>query len=350
MAQNPCYNGVMADLRLKNLVLKSGVLQSPMAACSDLAFRLIAREKGMEFAFLEMVSAQALARKNDHTLDLMKTREDDAPVGAQLVGCDAQYMAESAAIVEEMGYDLLDLNLGCPVPKITGGGDGAGSALLRRPFDAGNIFRAVVGAVKKIPVTVKMRIGYEDETGDEAVEIAKRAEDAGVCAVAVHGRTRAQKYRGTANYEAIGRVKKAVSIPVIGNGDIRCAADALRMREISGCDAVMVARGALGNPWIYNNITNALNGTGEPEYIPTFEDRRETLLKHLEYEREFEGERRGNLQMRRVGCWYVDGIPGATDFRRVFTRLETLDEMKDFIKSFQPHKVDTQTYHSLMPA
>jgi len=321
-----------------------------MAACTDLAFRLIAREKGMEFAFLEMVSAQALARKNEHTLDLMKTREDDAPVGAQLVGCDAATMGEAAAIVEAMGYDLLDLNLGCPVPKITGAGDGAGSALLLRPFEAGNIFRAVVGAVKNIPVTVKMRLGYEDDSGDEAIEIAKRAQDAGICAVAVHGRTRAQKYKGVANYEAIGRIKKAVSIPVIGNGDIRCAADALRMRDISGCDAVMVARGALGNPWLYNNISNALNNTGIPEFFPSFELRRLTLLKHLEYERQFEGERRGNLQMRRVGCWYVDGLPGAVDFRRTFTRLETLDEMKEFVLNFKPREVDTQTTKALMPA
>ena len=326
-------------LKLNGLILRSGVMQSPMAACTDLAFRLIAREKGMEFAFLEMVSARALAMRNHWTLEMMKTRESDRPLGAQLVGCDAEFMGIAAAMIEDMGYDLVDINLGCPVPKITGGGDGAGSALLRRPEDASKIFEAVVKAVKRIPVTVKMRLGYEDESGDEAIEIARRAQDAGVCAVAVHGRTRAQKYRGSANYEAIGRVKRALSIPVIGNGDIRTSADALRLREISGCDAVMVARGALGNPWLYRNIENALKGSPEPEYIPSFEEIRATLLQHLEYELEFEGERNGNLQMRRVGCWYVEGIPGAVEFRRTFTRLPTLAVMRDYVANFEPKRL-----------
>ncbi|MBI3548260.1 MAG: tRNA dihydrouridine synthase DusB [Elusimicrobia bacterium] len=315
-------------LILKTLTLSSGVIQSPMAACSDLAFRLIAREKGMEFAFLEMVSAHALLQKNEKTLGLMKTVPEDRPLGAQLVGCDPGAMGEAAAMIEEMGFDLLDINLGCPVPKITGGGDGAGSALLRQPEKAEAIFRAIVGSVKRIPVTAKMRLGYEDSSGAEAADIARRAEDSGISAVAVHGRTRAQQYSGKADYSAIGRVKAAVGIPVIGNGDVRSAADARRLRETSGCDAVMIGRGGLGNPWIYRAISEG------SAYEPTCEERRRTLLRHMELEIEHEGERLALLRMRRIGCWYMSGIPGAAEFRARICRAESTDAMRELIENF----------------
>lgn len=305
-----------------------------MAACTDLAFRLIAREKGMEFAFLEMVSAHALLQRNAKTLELMKTVPEDRPLGAQLVGCDAGAMGEAAAIVEEMGFDLLDLNLGCPVPKITGGGEGAGSALLRSPDKAEAIFKSVVRNVKRIPVTAKMRLGYDDASGAEAVAVARRAEDAGLAAVAVHGRTRAQQYAGKADYSAIGRVKAAVRIPVIGNGDVLSAADARRLRETSGCDAVMIGRGGLGNPWIYRDVEEGLRNPEHRPAPPSLEDRRATLLRHLELEVRHEGERLAILKMRRVGCWYMNGLPGAGEFRNRVCRAESVAALRELIENF----------------
>lgn len=322
-------------LRLKGLTLRTGVVQSPMAACTDLPFRLIARRVGgLEFAFLEMVSAHALVSKNGRTLDLLKTIPEDRPLGAQLVGCDPEIVAAAAPIIEDLGFDLLDLNLGCPVPKVTGGGDGAGSALLTQPEKAERMFRLVVKAVKRIPVTVKMRLGFNDDSGREAVEAAKRAEAAGVDAIAVHGRTRAQQYSGSADYEAIARVKRAVRIPVTGNGDVRSAQDALRLKAVSGCDAVMIGRGGLGNPWLYREIADALAGREVRAQVPTLDERRRVLLEHMELEREHQGERLAVLQMRRIACWYIAGVPGAVEFRNRICRAQALDEMRDLIEGF----------------
>lgn len=288
----------------------------------------------MEFAFLEMVSAHALVQKNPKTLELLKTVPEDRPLGAQLVGCDPDVMGEAAVIIEEMGFDLLDLNLGCPVPKITGGGDGAGSALLRQPDKSEAIFRKVVGAVKKIPVTVKMRLGYGDPSGAEAADIARRAEAAGVCAVAVHGRTRVQQYTGKANYEGIAKVKAAIKIPVIGNGDVGSAEDARRLLRVSGCDGVMIGRGGLGNPWIYRNVAEGLRDASRAPYAPTMDERRQTLLKHMDYEVRFEGERLAVLKMRRIGCWYFNGLAGAAEFRARICRAESSAEMRELISGF----------------
>ncbi|MEK7388281.1 MAG: tRNA dihydrouridine synthase DusB, partial [Elusimicrobiota bacterium] len=239
-------------LQIGTLFLPSKIVQSPLAACSDLPFRLIAREKGLGFCFLEMVSAQSLTRENAKTLRMLMTLPQDRPLGAQLIGCDPAMMAEAARILEETGVDLIDLNLGCPVKKVVGNGEG--SALLKDPRQAELVFRAVRRAVNKIPVTVKMRKGFSDPSGDEAVELAKRAESSGLNAVTVHGRTQAQQYGGKADWDAIGRVKKAVKIPVIGNGDVLAPSDAQRLLDVSGCDGIMIGRGGLGNPWIYKNI------------------------------------------------------------------------------------------------
>jgi nifR3 family TIM-barrel protein len=333
-------------IQLKTLTLKSRIIQSPMAGCTDLAFRLVARERGMEFAFLEMVSADALVRKNDKTMSLLKSAEADRPLGAQLVGCNPETMGEAAAMIEEMGFDLLDINCGCPVPKVTG--PGGGSALLIEPEKTKKIFESVVKNVKRIPVTVKMRKGFADESGDEAVRIAKIAEDAGLCAVTVHGRTRVQGYSGKADWNAIRKVKQALRIPVFGNGDVQSAEDAKRLIEVSGCDGVMIGRGGLGNPWIYKEIESALKADGAPPMageqacLPavlgrgtvTIEEIKKAALQHFELEVETDGERTAVLKFRRIACWYIKGGPGASEFRNKVNRLSTAEEMREAIKEF----------------
>ncbi len=328
-------------IRLKSFTMPQ-VVQSPMANCTDLSFRLIAREQGMGFAFLEMVSAEALLRNIPSTLELMQTSEEDRPLGAQLVGCDPGAMAEAAAKVEAMGFDLLDLNLGCPVPKVTG--HGGGSMLLREPQKAGEIFRRVVQAVTRIPVTVKMRLGFSDTTGTEAAAIARLAEDAGVAAVAVHGRTREQGYRGVADYEAIGRVKQAVRIPVIGNGDVTDGASAARLLEVSGCDGVMLGRGALGNPWIYRRIETALAGRPAPEPT-TFEERKRVCLRHVELQQRYEPRPVGHL--RRVICWYFKDVPGVAEFRDRINRSQIVEEQRALIEAFEPQLLRSQRSNSI---
>ena len=302
-----------------------------MAACTDLAYRLLSRSYGLEFCFLEMVSAEALVRRNDNTHELMKTVAEDKPLGAQLVGCRAEAMAEAAEIVEGMGYDLLDLNLGCPVPKIAG--QGAGSALLGRPDDCREIFSQVVKKVKKIPVTVKMRLGVQDGSGNEAARIAKIAEDCGVSAVSVHGRTRVQGYSGTADYHAIRKVKEAVTIPVIGNGDVLSGENAKRMIEITGCDGVMIGRGGLGNPWIFKNVERVLEG-GSSLPDASSEEKKEALLKHLALELQHRDERSTIFFMRRIACWYFKNLPGVAEFRGKINICESVVAMRKLIEDF----------------
>ncbi len=317
-------------LQIGSLRLSSKIIQSPLAACSDLPFRLIGREKGLGFCYLEMVSAQSLTRENAKTRSLLNTTPEDKPLGAQLLGCDPDMMAEAARILEEMGFDLIDMNLGCPVKKVVGNGEG--SALLKDPAKAGMVFRAVRNAVK-IPITMKTRKGFSDPSGDEAVELAKRAEGAGLCAVTIHGRTQAQGYSGKSDWESIGKVKKAVKIPVIGNGDVLSAADAKRLFEVSGCDGIMIGRGGLGNPWIYRNLDRGLAGDAAP-YVPTVPERKETLLKHLVLERRMLGERQAALNMRRITVWYTQGLPYNKAVRVAICSTMDCEEIARLITDF----------------
>ncbi len=320
-------------LRLRSLTLKSNVIQSPMAGCTDLAYRLVAREYGMEFCFLEMVASESLIRDNESTLELMKTAEKDRPLGAQLMGCNPESMGRAAAMIEDMGFDLVDLNLGCPAPKIAG--KGSGSALLADPEGCREIFTQVRKNVKRLPVTAKMRLGVSDPSGREAAVVAKIAEECGLDAVAVHGRTRVQGYTGFADYEAIARVKEAVrTIPVIGNGDILSGDDAIRMLRVTGCDGVMIGRGGLGNPWIFKSIERAIEG-GEPLPEPSFDEKKKALQRHFALEIEHRGDH-ALFPMRRVACWYFKNLPGVAAFRGAINTCLSIERMRELIDTFKP--------------
>ncbi|MBI1869857.1 MAG: tRNA dihydrouridine synthase DusB [Chlamydiae bacterium] len=318
-------------IQLKNLTLQSNIIQSPMAGCTDLAFRLIAREQGMEMAFLEMVSANAMVYGNPRTQDLLKRTAEDRPLGAQLVGCDPEIMGKAASMIEEMGFDLLDINCGCPVPKVTA--PGGGSALLIEPEKTRKIFENVVKNIKKIPVTVKMRKGFSDPSGDEAVQLAKIAQDSGLSAVTVHGRTRMQGYSGEADWEAIGKVKRALKIPVFGNGDVTTPDDARRLLETSGCDGVMIGRGGLGNPWIYKEVASMLNNHPSPR-SPTLEDKKAVALKHLKFKVAMD-EERAILEFRKIATWYFRDFPGVAQFRAKVNTLKTAREMEEAIQNLK---------------
>lgn len=299
-------------LRLGALDLTSRIVQSPLAACSDLPFRLVARRRGLGYCFLEMVSAQALVRENAKTLKMLQTTPEDRPLGAQLLGRDPEIMARAAEMLEAHGFDAIDLNLGCPVRKVVDNGEG--SALLGEPDHAERVFAAVRRAVKRAPVTVKMRKGLKDPSGDQAVELAKRAQEQGIDAVTVHGRTQAQLYTGLADWSAIGRVKAAVKIPVIGNGDVITSEDARKRHAETHCDGIMIGRAGLGNPWVYKNLDGAFTQE-DAAPTPTVAERKAALLEHFELERRYQGERQCALNMRRIVVWYTQGLPGNKTLR-----------------------------------
>jgi tRNA-dihydrouridine synthase B len=319
-------------IKLGKLSLKTPVYQSPMADCTDIAFRLVARELGLELAFTEMVSAEALARESKRTLPLVRRVTGDKPLGAQLVGHSPCSVGKAAAMIEAMGFEILDLNFGCPVRKVTG--PGAGSALLQRPDLAAEIFENVMAHVKKIPVTVKMRSGFNDPSGKEALCIARLAEEHGLSAVTVHGRTRAQGYTGKADWGVIELVKKNLKIPVFGNGDIFSPEDAKRMMKTTGCDGVAIGRGALGNPWLYAGIRAVL--AGQTPEVPSFEEKKRVALEHIRLEVQYEGEKTGVLQSRKIAAWYFKGCPNAAQLRNRINRASSLEEMAALVLNFAP--------------
>ena len=315
-------------LKIGTVELENNVILGPMAGVTDLPFRLLCREQGAGLVCMEMVSAKAVFYGNRNTKELLQVNPGERPVSLQLFGSDPEVLSDIAARLEEGPYDLFDLNMGCPVPKVVKNGEG--SALMKDPKLVERILSSMVRALKK-PVTVKIRKGFNDESVN-AVEIARIAEGCGAAAVAVHGRTREQYYSGKADWEIIRQVKEAVSIPVIGNGDVDSPEAAKRMLAETGCDGVMVARGAKGNPWIFKRITEYLE-TGRIPPKPSREDVKAMMLRHGEMMVEFKGEAAAMREMRKHVAWYTAGWPHSTALRNDINAVETMEALRELIET-----------------
>lgn len=310
------------SLQIGDLTLENGLVLGPMAGVTDLPYRLLCKEQGCGLMVTEMVSAKAILYKNRKTETLMEIRPEEGPVAVQLFGSDPEILGEIGAQVAEGPCACIDLNMGCPVPKIVKNGEG--SALMREPKKVEAILSSMVKHSKK-PVTVKIRKGF-DAAHVNAVEIAKIAESCGVAAVAVHGRTREQYYAGKADWKIIRQVKEAVKIPVIGNGDVSTPQDAARILEETGCDGIMIARGARGDPWIFSRIRHYLQ-TGQLLPAPTVEEIKAEIYRHGRLLTEQKGERTAMCQMRKHVAWYTAGLPHSSALRGEISQMETLEEL-----------------------
>ena len=315
-------------LKIGNVELENNLILAPMAGVTDLPYRLICRSMGCGMVVTEMVSAKAILYKNKNTKTLLEVLPQERPAAVQLFGSDPDILGEIAAQIEDGPYDMIDFNMGCPVPKIVGNGEG--SALMREPKKVEQILSSMVRHLKT-PVTVKFRKGFND-TSVNAVEIAKIAESCGVAAVAVHGRTREQYYSGKADWEIIRQVKEAVKIPVIGNGDVFQPEDAEAMLKQTGCDGVMIGRGAKGNPWIFSRTQHYLE-TGEILPGPSVAEIRDMILHHGSLLSQYKGEKMAMREMRKHMAWYTAGLPHSAALRNEINQIETLDEMKQLLES-----------------
>ncbi len=318
---------MIRSLKIGSVELPNNLILAPMAGVTDLPFRLLCREQGAGLLCMEMVSAKAIYYRNRNTEALLTIHEQEPPVSLQLFGSDADIISEMAKQIEERPFSILDLNMGCPVPKVTGNGEG--SALMKDPKLVEEIVRKTVRAIRK-PVTVKIRKGF-DEGHINAVEIAKIAEANGASAVAVHGRTREQYYSGKADWDIIRQVKEAVRIPVIGNGDVVSPETAEAMLQETGCDGIMIGRGAQGNPWLFRQILHWME-TGEKEEKPTIEEIKTMILRHARLLEEYKGTYTGIREMRKHVAWYTAGCPGSAKLRARVNEVESFSQLEDLIQ------------------
>lgn len=319
---------MMKPVKIGAFTFDDPVFLAPMAGVTDTAYRVIAHDMGCPLAFAEMVSSQGIHYRNEHTMKMLRTEAGERPIAMQIFAKSAAMAAEAAAYIEEIETaDILDFNMGCPAPKVVKNGEG--SALMREPKKAEEILTAIRRATK-LPFTVKMRLGWDDASRN-AVEIARMAEAVGVDAVAVHGRTREQFYSGNADYAAIAEVKRAVNIPVIVSGDIRRSADLARALDITGADAVMIGRGAQGNPWIFPQLIHWLR-TGDELPPPTLTERAQVILRHLGLLVGYKGEYIGIREMRKHAAWYTRGLKGSAELRERFNRAASREEFVNILR------------------
>lgn len=323
---------IIRTLQIGNVALENNLILAPMAGVSDLPFRLLCREQGAGLVCMEMVSAKAILYKNRNTEELLTIDPKEHPVSLQLFGSDPDIISEIARQIEERPFDILDLNMGCPVPKVVNNGDG--SALMKNPRLAGEIIEKTARAIKK-PLTVKIRKGFDDAHVN-AVELAHIAQESGAAAVAVHGRTREQYYAGHADWDIIRQVKEAVSIPVIGNGDIRTPEDVAAMAEQTGCDGYMIARGAEGNPWIFRQILHYFE-TGEHLSRPDFSEVTEMLMRHAKMQIDCKGDYTGIREIRKHAAWYTAGYRNSSKLRGRINEVENYEQLEALFREVESY-------------